>query len=231
MVLFVFDIDGTLTDSIGLHIKCFMEALTAVGMTEVDTDWGSYTHHTDSWIFAEIFRRNVGRSPNIDERELFAAKLTQSFNAYVDDQPFNEIAGARQFVEQLQTGEAAFAFATGSFRQPAIRKLEKIGLRVPSELIATASEFETREDIVWQAVLAARAYFNVDDFERVISVGDGYWDLMTARNLGINFIGICAGTAADKMRTAGVQTMFADLLAMSVIAKEQWPSGDLTAIE
>lgn len=226
MLLFVFDIDGTLTDSIDLHVKCFLEAFSAVGVTDIDTDWGSYTHHTDSWIFAEVFRRNAGRDPNAAEKELFATHLSHQFDVCTTEKAFNEIQGARKFIERLQTmGNVAFAFATGSYRLPAIRKLKQIGIEVPPELLVTASEYETREEIVWQAVLAARSHYKVDDFSRVVSVGDGYWDLMTARNLKINFIGISSGQAAEKLKVAGATAIFTDLMEIGAMDSKHWPSG------
>ena len=40
------------------------------------------------------------------------------------------------------------------------------------------------------AIKKAKNYFDVDNFEQIISVGDGIWDLRTAKNLGIHFLGI-----------------------------------------
>lgn len=53
--LAIFDIDGTLTDSIDIHQAAFRGALELVGVTEYDGNWGNYKHHTDSYIFRAIY--------------------------------------------------------------------------------------------------------------------------------------------------------------------------------
>ena len=47
-----------------------------------------------------------------------------------------------------------------------------------------------REEIVSAAIKNALTYYHADKFERVISVGDGLWDLLTAKNLDLEFIGV-----------------------------------------
>ena len=38
--------------------------------------------------------------------------------------------------------------------------------------------------------IKSKNYFQVTTFENIISVGDGVWDVKTAKNLGIYFLGI-----------------------------------------
>ncbi len=218
MILYVLDIDGTLTDSVPLHQKCYLQAYSELKIPEVNTNWGSYKHHTDSWIFAEVFRKNFGSNPNNNEREEFASEVSCCFNDSVDENTFCEIPGARKFFKKLQLdARLAYTLATGSFRQPANKKLDLIGLESPQELLVTASEFETREDILRHAISAAHSFFNVADFEQIISIGDGYWDFITARNLKINFIGIGSGQAAEKLKSAGVTNVFPNFLTNGII--------------
>ena len=62
---------------------------------------------------------------------------------------------------------------------------------VISALIIYASDtIYEREKIVRKAIENASAFYKVKKFERIISVGDGLWDLITANNLGLEFIGI-----------------------------------------
>ena len=44
--------------------------------------------------------------------------------------------------------------------------------------------------MVLDAIERAKAYYNISKFDEIISVGDGIWDLKTAQNLDLNFIGI-----------------------------------------
>jgi beta-phosphoglucomutase-like phosphatase (HAD superfamily) len=48
--LIVFDIDGTLTDSVKVHQKAFTEMLLEIGVRQVNAEYKSFKHHTDSYI-------------------------------------------------------------------------------------------------------------------------------------------------------------------------------------
>jgi phosphoglycolate phosphatase-like HAD superfamily hydrolase len=215
--LLILDIDQTLTDSIGLHHDCFLQAFDQFEIPNIDTDWGGYTHHTDSWIFEEVFRRAFDRPPLAHEINQFNDRHIACFEEGIQAEPIREIVGAREFIRAVQANsQTAYAFATGSIRPLALRKLESLGISYPPELLITASEFLTREDIVRQAIANARKYWGMTDFDRVISIGDGYWDLLTARNLDLEFIGIATGEKADRLRNAGAENVFPDLAARGI---------------
>ena len=40
------------------------------------------------------------------------------------------------------------------------------------------------------AINAAKNKYKIEEFENILSVGDGIWDLKTARNLGLKFLGM-----------------------------------------
>lgn len=61
-VLVVLDIDGTLLQTVALHQKSYREALQSSALSD-DLDLNGFLHHTDSWIFYEVFRRDRGRAP------------------------------------------------------------------------------------------------------------------------------------------------------------------------
>jgi len=55
MHLVMFDIDGTLTETMKVDEECFVRSLAEVcSFTDVETDWSTYKHATDSGIFHEI---------------------------------------------------------------------------------------------------------------------------------------------------------------------------------
>ncbi len=60
--LAVFDIDGTLTDSVFIHQSTFIKALEKVGLSNFDTNWSNYKHHTDSFIFKTIVESQLKRA-------------------------------------------------------------------------------------------------------------------------------------------------------------------------
>jgi beta-phosphoglucomutase-like phosphatase (HAD superfamily) len=217
MLLLILDIDGTLTDTVSIHHAFFLAALSEFDISNIDTNWGGYTHHTDSWILAEIFKRAFDRSPSLHEVKTVEDVMATCFEGLIETTSIQEIVGAKAFIRAVQaSSQIAYAFATGSFRAPAKRKLESLNISYPSELLVTASEFDTREEIVRQAIARAGKYWGTMDFDRVLSIGDGYWDLLTARKLDLEFIGIARDERADVLRDAGADKVYPDFTANGI---------------
>lgn len=106
-------------------------------------------------------------------------------------EPIKEVSGAIEFVDYLRKEKNyALTFATGSLLKPAILKLEQANIWHDKRLIASSNNFYEREEIVNDGIERAKQYYNVVAFENVISIGDGIWDLKTAQNLNVKFIGV-----------------------------------------
>ena len=58
--LIVFDIDGTLTDSVKIHQKAFTEMLYEIGVNSINSNFKTFKHHTDSFIAKEIDETDKG---------------------------------------------------------------------------------------------------------------------------------------------------------------------------
>ncbi|MEI1279534.1 HAD hydrolase-like protein [Leptospira venezuelensis] len=185
-ILLVFDIDGTLTDTVSLHRKAFHEVLIRFGLPGLNSEVHQYKHHTDSNIFKEIYS-----SYKNDWTEEISEKFEKELYESIKEQFQNgilEIPGAKFFLETLRSQGIPFAYATGSFYEPAFLKLESCGLPLDVPL-GTASSFYERESIVEHAILESRKKYN-SNFSKTICFGDGIWDSKTAQNLGLEFIGI-----------------------------------------
>ncbi|TGL58795.1 HAD family hydrolase [Leptospira sarikeiensis] len=185
-VLVVFDIDGTLTDTVSLHRKAFHEVLVSFGLPGLSPEVKEYKHHTDSNIFKEIYT-----SFRADWTEEISKKFEKELALNIKDKFQNgisEISGAKFFLERLRSEGIPFAYATGSFYEPAFLKLKDCGLPLDVPL-ATASSFYERESIVQSAIEESSKKYS-KQFSKTICFGDGIWDSKTAKNLGLEFIGI-----------------------------------------
>ena len=185
--LLVFDIDGTLTDSVAIHQKAFVHALHEVGVENINTNFKTYLHHTDSFIAKTIYEK--------DRNECFSnlkiAQFEASLNRIVQQSAIKEILGAKHTIALLeQQTSFGVCYATGSLLLPAQYKLESIGIVYSKEQLVASNHIHERENIVQQAIQQAAIFYKTKKFNRVISIGDGLWDLHTANNLGIEFIGI-----------------------------------------
>ncbi len=106
--------------------------------------------------------------------------------------------------------DIAICFATGSLLKPAKYKLNSIGINYSTQQLVASNQIFEREQIVLKAIENAKKFYNVDNFRRIISVGDGLWDLKTAQNLGIEFIGI-GNMHKEVLFENGMQRHFEDL--------------------
>ncbi|MBL4709194.1 MAG: HAD hydrolase-like protein [Flavobacteriales bacterium] len=205
--LLVFDIDDTLTKTASLHIDAFIEGLKFLGVCDMDTNFGEYLHHTDSYISRVIYEKDRKQEFTQEKKNIFEDFLYSK----VKQQSFAEINGASELLQQLQQKEdIAIAYATGSLLKPAILKLELINANYhPSQLVAS-NEIEDREGIVSRAIEQSKKMHQVESFDRIISIGDGLWDLKTAKKLGVDFIGIGEKNEAS-MEANGMQYHFNDL--------------------
>tara|TARA_B110000503_G_C7166403_1_gene422057 strand:- start:4444 stop:5103 length:660 start_codon:yes stop_codon:yes gene_type:complete len=185
--LFIFDIDDTLTQSAAIHIECFMESLNELGVEKMDTNFGEYLHHTDSYIAKTIYEKELWQTFTEQIKAQFEKLLTNK----MADKTIVEVPGASLFLKELRkTPSVAICFATGSLRRPAIQKLQAIGVDFEDQLLVASDRLSKRESIVKMAIVDAQKFYKLESFDRVISVGDGLWDLKVAENLGLEFIGI-----------------------------------------
>ena len=184
----VFDIDDTLTKSEEQHQTAYVNAMKHFGMTDINQDWKSYQNVTDSYILKEVFEHNFQKAFDLGMIPDFEEKMTTEM---LSMQETESILGANAIVDFfLKETDYAICFATGSLHKPAMLKLEQAGINFIPELVEASNSIYTREDIVRSAINKAQKYFQVNAFDQIISVGDGIWDLRTARNLGVHFLGI-----------------------------------------
>src|SRR5947199_10576330 len=102
MKLVMFDIDGTLTQTYQADETCFVQALQEVfGFTDINTDWASYPHCSDSGILEALFQLRLGRSPLRSQISTFQAHFVSLLTAAIAVQPFNPLAGAPAFLRRL----------------------------------------------------------------------------------------------------------------------------------
>jgi len=211
MHLVMFDIDGTLTETMKVDEECFVRSLAEVcSFTDVETDWSTYKHATDSGIFHEIHLARTGRSPSVAKvsrfREHFVALLAQASI----ESAFVPIAGARQLLFGL-TGSSKHrvSLATGAWRDSARIKMASAGLSFDDHPAASADDAHDRESIIRFSMQRAVERYGAP-FVSTVFVGDGIWDARACRTLGIPFIGIGSGERAARLALEGAVRVFPD---------------------
>lgn len=209
MELVVFDIDGTLTDTNVVDGECYWRAVCEVfGIVGEQPEWSDFPNVTDAGIAAELCLRHLGHEMRSDEIEAIGSRLVAFLEvALVGDPVAHQIPGSAEILSILDTSsEYAVALATGGLRLSAELKLQRAGLPFAALPFASSIDAVSREDIL--RIAAGRAAErHATQFTSFTYVGDGVWDVKTARALGWRFIGIGSGQRADQLRLAGATTV------------------------
>jgi len=207
--LYIFDIDGTLTDSVAMYLISVTNAMIKMGIKDIDTNYNAYKHHTDSYALRYNYERNFTKPYQVGLLDDFENHLMKEMTKF---HPVNEIAGAKAFVHFLKQNSIPFVFATGALPKPAKLKLDQCDIWYDEVLLATSKTHETREGFVQDAIQRAKKYYDISEFKNIISLGDGLWDLKTAQNLGINFVGI-GDKNKEKLLHFGARQCYHDIAA------------------
>lgn len=209
-LLIVFDIDGTLTASSNVHQSALLQALHEFGFDEINTDWTSYKHFTDSWIFQENLHKQFQGYNFREEFTRFEALFDRAYREAVGNADMELLPGAQTCLTELSRAGIAYCFATGSLRSGAEHKLATFSGVTTIPLLSTSSEFMTREDIIKAAIERASHHYQTNNFQRIISVGDGIWDARTAAKLKIEFLGVATGERAEVLTAEGAIDVITD---------------------
>ena len=214
MKLALFDIDGTLTETNQIDDQCFVKAFAeSHQITDVETDWTKYNHVTDSGLVAEIFEKKTKRPPNEKDiaafKHCFVANLNKA--AEKNAELFVEVRNAKTMLEKLKLEKDwAIALATGSFYNSAKIKLKMAKISIKDFPIATADDAVSREEILQTAIKKSLDFYKQSGFEKIVSIGDGVWDVRTAKNLNLDFVGIAGGDRAKRLRWEGAKFIIED---------------------
>lgn len=185
--LIVFDIDGTLTDSIPTYLPVITKVLGDIGLKDIDTDYDNYLHHTDLHALEYNYERNFNKKAPKDLRYALDTLLETEL---IKHPSVVEIPGAIALLKELQSLDIPFAYGTGAFPKATAIKMQGAGVPFIPEVLATSLHNVSRVGFVQEAIDKSKMYYKKDTFERIVAVGDGLWDLKAAQEMNIDFLGV-----------------------------------------
>jgi phosphoglycolate phosphatase-like HAD superfamily hydrolase len=219
--LAVFDIDGTLTDTNAVDDECFLRAIAETLSLEAGSlDWTDAPHVTDAGLLRWLVERYAPRSLRDGEGEGVQRRFLELLRAELAAAParFRCIAGAETIFDALRERGWHIALATGGWEESARLKLRAIGIDGDHLVLASSSDAETRVEIMEIARLRAAAAFG-GEFARIVSIGDGLWDVRAAAALRWPLVGIARGERAERLRAAGASTILPDLASVADVCR------------
>jgi len=196
MKYIIFDIDGTLTDTTAIDDHCYTQAIEEVfNFRDFSTEYGDYQHTTDSGIIDQLFNERLGRSFSEEERDRFILHFCKLLEQEYEKQPgcILEINKAGRVLEALcREKDISVGLATGGWRESAEFKLRCAGINTERCTAASfAQDAMARHEIIGHTIRKMNLQHGLEmELSNIIYIGDGNWDYLATRELGIQFIGI-----------------------------------------
>ena len=202
---FLFDLDGTLIDSVYQHVLAWREALH-----EMDIELSTWRIHrrvgmSDGLILTAL-QRETGRKLSKQETERLKRLHTEAFLRRVAQ--VRPLPGATELLKMLTRLSVPWAIAT-SGTQDRAREAVKV-LQVGDDV-----HLVTRNDVAHgkpfpDLFLAAAQRLNASIHDCIV-VGDSVWDLLASRRahaLGVGFLS--GGYGLDELVQAGAYRVYED---------------------
>jgi len=185
----IFDIDGTLVQSVEVDESLYVKAIRSVlGQVEFRSGWADYENVTDTGILLQVLADNTMPLRDDDIHEIEHV-FVESLNAYISKHgPFAEVPGARKYCQSLrESADHSVAMATGAWRSSALAKLESAGFETGVIPLATCNDSTSRTEIMEEALSKIGT-----GFDSITYYGDGSWDEKACAELGWNFVAVGA---------------------------------------
>lgn len=204
-VAFLFDLDGTLIDSVYQHVLAWREATQAAGI-ELPV-WRIHRQiGMSGGLMLNALLRETGRPVSKKEAEHIQAVHAKAFAEQASS--LRILPGAQELLDTLAAEGVAHAIATSGRLHNARHALKLLKLRDDVPIV-------TRDDVRFakpdpDLFLAAGQRLNVP-MSRCVIVGDSVWDLLAARRafgLGIGLLS--GGYGREELERAGAYRVYQD---------------------
>lgn len=207
---FLFDLDGTLVDSVYQHVLAWREALEQAGFPLAV--WRIHRRiGMSGGLFVNALARETGRTLTAEEVARVQTLHTQAFLRY--SAQVRPLPGARELLAHLKRENVPHAIATSGYRESAavsckMLEADDVAL-ITRDQVAHA---KPDPDLFLAAAEQLKA-----PIEHSIVVGDSIWDLLAARRARALGVGLLSGGyGAEELHEAGAYRVYedpADLLA------------------
>ena len=203
---FLFDLDGTLVDSVYQHVLAWDEALRLEGI-ELSI-WRIHRRiGMSGGLLVNMLLRETGVALEADRVERLVHHHTAAYLRRADT--VRALPGARDLLRSLADANIPWAIATSSRLETAAPTLALIGVSPERDPVVTRDEV-THAKPDPDLFVAAAARVGID-IENATVVGDSVWDMLAAqhaRALGIGFLS--GGYGEDELARSGAYRVFAD---------------------
>jgi HAD superfamily hydrolase (TIGR01509 family) len=202
---FLFDLDGTLVDSVYQHVLAWREALESAGI-ELAV-WRIHRRiGMSGGLFVNALLREIGRAVTPEETTRIQRRHAEAYARLLPQ--VRPLPGARELLRWLTECHVPWAIATSGRLQSARPALEMLALP-PDVPVVTRDEVEHAKPDPDLFLAAARG-LGVEIGATVV-VGDSVWDLLAARRAHALGVGLLSGGyGQDELERAGAYRVYQD---------------------
>lgn len=202
---FLFDLDGTLVDSVYQHALAWQEALSALGI-ELSV-WRIHRRiGMSGGLMANAILRETERSMSADEAAQLSRLHAEAYARH--SRQIRPLPGARELLAYLTAAGVPWTIATSGRMEVARPTLDALGVTPEVPVVTRDQVARAKPDP--DLFLAAAERLGVP-IENSVVVGDSVWDLLAARRaraLGVGFLS--GGYGQDELERAGAYRVYQD---------------------
>jgi HAD superfamily hydrolase (TIGR01509 family) len=201
----IFDLDGTLIDTVYAHVFAWQRALAEEGMP-ID-GWRIHRRiGMSGGLFARAVAREVGRDLSPEETEAIQLRHGAIFRELLPER--RPLPGARELLEDLRARGIVHGIATSGRRPEIDLSLEALG--VGDETVVIDRGDVPRAKPAPDLFLACQAALGVEPDDCYV-VGDAVWDILAARRAHMLSVGLLSGGyGSDELLSAGAYRVYDD---------------------
>jgi HAD superfamily hydrolase (TIGR01509 family) len=203
----IFDLDGTLVDTVYAHVFSWQRAFADEGM-----DISGWRIHRRIGMSGGLFTRAVGRELGHALSDEQAAELQdrhdELFREMLPAAARRPLPGARRLLEELRATGITHGIATSGRRPGIDASLASLG--VPDDMVVVQRGDVPRAKPEPDLFLECARRLSTAP-EDCYVIGDAVWDLLAARRARMLSIGLLSGGyGADELQAAGAFRVYRD---------------------
>jgi HAD superfamily hydrolase (TIGR01509 family) len=204
--VFLFDLDGTLVDSVYQHVLAWKTALDAENI-----DLSVWRIHRKIGMSGGLFANQLLRETKLEisaERIARLAQLhAQAYREMADE--IRPLPGARELLGALNEAEIPWAIATSGRMETAAPNIEALGIDCSRTVVITRDQVKYAKPDP-DLFLAAADKLGAPITSAVV-VGDSIWDMLAARRCQAIGVGLlCGGYGQEELERAGAYRVYED---------------------
>jgi HAD superfamily hydrolase (TIGR01509 family) len=202
---FLFDLDGTLVDSVYQHVLAWREALERAGISL--SVWRIHRRiGMSGGLFVNALLRETGQPVTRDQTDRLRQFHAEGYARLVSQ--VRPLPGARELLDFLTRSGVPWCIATSGWLESAQPALDMLGVGPNIPVITRDQVRHAKPDP--DLFLAAARALNVS-IETSVVVGDSVWDLLAARRARALGVGVLSGGYGDdELIRAGAYRVYED---------------------